>query len=418
MSKFYQRALVLLDQGRFDLAEQELRRAIAESPNDGYLHALLSECLCEREQFQEATTEAKQAIYLEPELPVAHAALARVLSHRNHFPEAEAAIQEALRLDPGNPDFCAQLAMIHLTRRDWPKALAAAERGLEFNPEHIACNNFRAMALVKLGRREEAGWTMASTLARGPEVAFSHANQGWACLHAGQRAQALDHFREALRLDPTMEFARAGIVEAMKAKNVIYALFLRYFLWMSRLSGGAQWGIILAGYFGYRFLAEFARGNPEWAPWIVPVLIAYVIFALMTWIASPLFNLLLRLDRHGRYALSRDQIVASNWIGGLLLAALACVAVWLVTRMAIALWGAGYFAILLLPTSAAFHSAPGWPRRVMAAYAGALALAGALFFLMVLGEEPAAEALLTIFLWGSLLSGFVGNFVGMQTPRR
>src|SRR5262245_38453287 len=221
MDRSYQRALVLLQQGRYDLAEEELRRALAAAPDDGYLHALLAECLWERGDFGEATAEAQEAIHPEPELSVGHAALSRSLLSRNHVAEAERAIHEALRLDPGNPNFCAQLAAIHLERRDWQAALSAAERGLEADPEHIPCNNLRAMALVNLGRRDEAGLTMASTLARDPEVAFSHANQGWACLRAGDSQQALEHFREALRLEPNLEFARAGIVEAMKARNFI-----------------------------------------------------------------------------------------------------------------------------------------------------------------------------------------------------
>lgn len=89
-----------------------------------------------------------------------------------------------------------------------------------------------------------------------------------------------------------MDFARAGIVEAMKSKNWFYALMLRYFLWMGRLSSTAQWMIILGGYFGYQGLLRLAKEYPKLAPWIIPILIAYVIFALMTWIAPHLFNLL------------------------------------------------------------------------------------------------------------------------------
>jgi tetratricopeptide (TPR) repeat protein len=418
MDKPYQRALVLLEQRRYDLAEEELRRAIAAAPDDGYLHALLADCLCERGDYRAATAEAEQAIHLEPELPEGHAVLSRTLLRRNHFAEAERAIQEALRLEPLEPRYCAQLAAVHLERRDWEAGLAAAERGLESDPEHIACNNLRAMALVQLGRRDEAGLTMASTLARGPEVAFSHANQGWACLHDGRRQQALEHFREALRLDPTLDFARAGMVEAMKAKNFIYALFLRYFLFMGRLSGRAQWAIILGGYFGYRLLSGIAREQPDLAPWLTPFLLLYAVFALMTWIAAPLFNLLLRLDRHGRYALSRDEVVASNWIGGLIAAGLALLAGWLATENELMMMGAIFCGLLLLPTSATFACQAGWPRRMMAVYTVALVGAGVGFFVLGLRGDPAAMTLLLMVLWGSLLSGFVGNILAAQAPRQ
>ena len=67
---------------------------------------------------------------------------------------------------------------------------------------------------------------------------------GWTLLHDGDPRKAMGHFREALRLDPGMEWARAGIVEAMKARSLIYRIFLSYFLFMNRLSGNAQWATV------------------------------------------------------------------------------------------------------------------------------------------------------------------------------
>ena len=34
----------------------------------------------------------------------------------------------------------------------------------------------------------------------------------------------------------------------MKARNPVYRALLAYFLWMSRLSGGQRWGVIIGGY--------------------------------------------------------------------------------------------------------------------------------------------------------------------------
>ena len=104
---------------------------------------------------------------------------------------------------PHDADFFALLGNIQFAQRDWPAALDAAEKGLDFDAEHVGCNNLRAMALTKLGRTAEAGATLASTLARDPEDPSSHANQGWNLLHEGEPAKALEHFREALRRDPS-----------------------------------------------------------------------------------------------------------------------------------------------------------------------------------------------------------------------
>src|SRR5262249_13736238 len=137
-----------------------------------------------------------------PDLAFAHYALARALMERNRLEAASGAILEAVRLEPQDPDYHGLKAAIFLQREMWQDALAAAETGLQMDAEHVTCNNLRAMALVKLGRKADAGITIDSTLSREPENSFSHANKGWTLLEQGRRKEALKHFQESLRLQP------------------------------------------------------------------------------------------------------------------------------------------------------------------------------------------------------------------------
>ena len=121
---------------------------------------------------------------------------------------------------------------------------------------------------------------------------------------------ALEHFREALRLDPELDWARAGIVEAMKARHFIYRIFLKYLNWMSRLTSQVQWVILVGAYVAYRYGSHLASENPSAYSWLWPVLILYIAFALLTWFAAPLFNLLLRVNRFGRLALHPTSAAA------------------------------------------------------------------------------------------------------------
>ena len=59
-------------------------------------------------------------------------------------------------------------------------------------------------------------------------------------LDEGKYPQAMEHFREALRLEPDMEWARLGVVETLKAKRVLYRPVLWYFLWISKFSSRAS----------------------------------------------------------------------------------------------------------------------------------------------------------------------------------
>lgn len=425
MNPNLERALLLFQQSRHDLAEAELRLALAHAPQDAYAHALLALCLAAREKLDDATAEARQSIHLAPDFPFAHYAHARVMYDRNHYPEARAAIEEAIRLDAMDADYFSLLAAIHFDEKRWADALKAVDQGLQFDPEHVGCANLRAMAMVKLGRRAEAGATIAATLAKNPDNSLTHANQGWTLLEKGEPPRALEHFREALRLDPENEWARSGIIEALKARNFIYAAMLKYFFWMSKLSTRAQWGILLGGYFGNRLLGTMADSNPALAPWVLPLRILYIAFALLTWTADPLFNLLLRLNKFGRLALSREQIVASNCIGTSLLLALLALGGCLGFGFAGGwLLGALVFGLLVLPLAGTFKCAAGWPRVTMASYTGVMAGAGILAVILQFISEPntgtkaAGAALLMVFILGAVGSGWMANILIMQRPKR
>lgn len=417
MSVHLDRARLLMAQERFDLAEKELTQALGADPDDALAHALFGLCLARRKEFHQATQEARWAIRAAPDLPFAHYVLALIFHDRDRPEEAERAIEEAIRLDPEDADYRALLANIRYVQRRWDASLQAAEEGLALNPEHTECLNTRAMALVKLGRRQEAEEVIADALAQEPDNAFSHANQGWALLEKGDHRKALEHFREALRLNPNLEWARQGIVEALKARYLIYRLMLWYFLWMSKLGVKAQWALVIGGFLGFRALRGVAKSNPDLAPFIWPVLGLYMAFALLTWLADPLFNLLLRLNRFGRLALSRDQIVASNWVGGCLVGGLAAAAAWLVTGVGVLLLGVVFFGLLIIPIAGTFKCQPGWPRTAMGAYTALLAgwgLAGlALLFVVPL----LALVCLGLFLLGAILSEWVANGLIMIRPK-
>jgi tetratricopeptide (TPR) repeat protein len=429
-----ERARLLLGQSRYDLAAVELQLALADSPNDPVVHALLSECLTGQQKYADAVAAAERAVGCAPDLPIGHYALALAQFRRRHFPEAEAAANEAIQLDPTDPNHHALKAAVRAEREDWQGVLAAADRGLEFDPEHTWCENLRAWALTHLGRKDEAGAVLDETLARSPEDSFTHSNRGWGFLHEGNPKRAAEHFREALRLDPGCEFARLGMIEALKARYRLYRWVLGYFLWMSRFSPQTRWAIVIGVLVVQQIVAGLSRSHPALKPVLEPLLIGYAAFALTTWTAAPLSNLFLRLNRFGRYALSSDQRRASNWVALFVCGALAAVG-----------WGlfapAGYtflgweaappFIILLMPVAATYACQPGWPRWTMAAVtvgvAGLVLTGVTLFGLAVyldrtdgrtaIAYAELGEDLLLASIWSGAGSTFLANWLVSVRPR-
>ncbi|HEY2411554.1 MAG TPA: tetratricopeptide repeat protein [Pirellulaceae bacterium] len=425
MNAQFQRGMLLYQQGRYQEAVAELRLCLAQEGEDYLTHSFAALSLGELEQFAEATEHAQRAIHLAPDEAFGHYALSRVMIGRQRYDEARAAIREAIQLDPLDANYFGILASLELQKSDWRAALAAANQGLALDPEHTLCTNLRAQALVKLGDREAAAATMGEALARRPDDAYTHANQGWALLHAGQPKPALEHFRESLRLDPELEWSRAGIVEALKARNFVYRWMLAWFLWMSRLTPGARWGVVIGAYVGQRLVQGLARTSPELAPFLWPLLYLYFAFALLTWLAPSLFNLLLRLDRFGWYALSANQVRGANLLAACLFAAGASLGGFFATGSEVWLIAAIYTGLLTLPASAIYVCDSGWPRQAMAVITLAL-LAGSLFVLTVIQFEkslpPAAMNIAAPFIaflpLGMIASQFAANYLTQVTPTR
>lgn len=373
MSAHLERAQLLLAQSRAGDAERESMLALAAQPDDPQALALLALSRIEQDKRPQALEAAREAVGLAPDVPYLHYVHALVLHRMEREEEAFRAVQEALRLDPADADSFSLLASIELARRDWPAALAAAEQGLALNPEHVGASNLRAMALVRLGRKDEAMATVDFALHRAPEDAFSHANQGWNCLHQNDPKKAQEHFREALRLQPDLEYAREGMLEALKARNPVYRAMLAYFLWLSRQSTRFQWAFIIGIYFGTKIVRGFAATQPgyNWLWW--PLLGLFYAFVYLSWTSQPMFNLLLRFDRFGRHVLSADQRTATNWFGGVFFLMLACL-VWAVASGNVAgLFGGAVLAALSICTAATFGKT-GRNRAILAGATFVLAL--------------------------------------------
>jgi tetratricopeptide (TPR) repeat protein len=416
MSQAHQRGLLLLQQGRFDLADREFRQQLTEDPEDPLAHAFLSLCLTRARKQDEALREADEAVRCGPTLAFCHYVKGSALQGKDRLAEAQTAANQAIQLDPTDADYPALLASIAMERRDWTAALEAANRGLALDAEHVACLNLRAMALVQMGRKAEAAETLGSALADDPENALTHTNQGWALLHQGEHVKALEHFREALRIDPDMEWARAGIVEALKARFLIYRVMLGFFLWMGRQTVIVQWVVILGIVFGQQILDQLSKMNPALQPFFVPIIALSFAFVLMTWISSPLFNLTLRFNRFGRLALTSDEKLASTLIGTSFFLALGCFGIFVVTPRTGAFWAMVYFGLMLFPLSVTFRQPIGKPRLLAATYTGVVAMLGALALtLFFLDKATLANfnsfSILRAFLWGSVLSTWLGSFL-------
>jgi len=401
MSAHLERAQLLLAQARPAEAEREATLALSTRPDDTQALSLLALSRIEQDKHEGALEAAREAVGLAPDAAYLHYVHAVVLHRMDRTEEAFRAGQEALRLDPADADAFALLASIELARRNWSGALHAAEQALALNPEHVAATNLRAMALVRLGRKAEAMTTVDYALQRAPDDAFSHANQGWNCLHQNDPRRAQEHFREALRLQPNLEYARDGMLEALKARNPVYRVMLAYFLWLGRQSTRFQWGFVIGIYFSSRIARSLSETQPHlrWLWW--PLIGLFYAFVYLSWTAQPMFNLLLRFDRFGRHVLSNDQRTGANWFGAVFILMLACLGWAVVDENGWGLLAGAVLAALSICVAATFAKL-GRNRAILAGATLLLTALATVAFVLMMNEAAAGTGFATAFALGFL----------------
>ncbi len=376
MSQHYARATLLYSQNRFSAALVEIQRHLAEDPQDPMGLSLLGKTLSELKRGPEALQAAAQAISLAPEAAETHSAMAEILIDQGKHKKAIPVVNEALRLDPDSVrDYCL-LAVINLNLSRWEKALQASEQALALDPEDDQALNMKAVALKRLGKKEEAGLSLQAAMAKNPEDAYTHANQGWLLLERNQIEPALNHFQEALRIDPRLDWARQGIVQALKARNIIFRTMLNFFFWMSNFSPRMRWIIILGAWAVINVMNSVRETLGPLEFLVTPLIYGYLGFVVMSWIANSLFNFVLRFDHYGKLALSKLERTEANWIAVCLASSGVLLGCYLWTGSKHFDLGWPFCLVLVIPVTVIFSVRKGLPRNSMIIYT--LGLAGLL----------------------------------------
>lgn len=297
----YERAQLLAEQGRYDLAMAEAAAYLAEHPNSSQSHTLLSFCHSQKSEHKQAVDQAQQALGLAPDNDFCHFALARAHYYASNLKDAEAAIATALKLDPNDPDYHAQAAMVFHEQRKFEKALNSSQAGLRLDPNNSTCRNMQVITLLETNGIAEAEKIVERALQLTPDSAFAHTAQGWVALHHGNDAIAREAFREALRIKPDSQWARQGMMEALKAKNLFYRWVLRYDLWLKGLGGKQR--LVLIGILLF----------------IPPLRGLYLLLLIPGIAVKAIASLMLRFDPYGKLLLDHNdsQERVPLWIVGL-----------------------------------------------------------------------------------------------------
>jgi tetratricopeptide (TPR) repeat protein len=404
------RAQLLMDRRRFRLAEEELRRVLGDEPENGVMQAYLALCLAEEPaRAVEAMDTAIRATLHEPDTPFTWYALSLVAARRGTWEHARKAGLTALSLAPEMPELLVHMAEL-MARRDWlPQGLEFAERALAVTPDDPRVLMTAGTLRSRLGRHAQAKADFARALERAPENHAVQANAGWSALRRRDPDAAIGHFRTSLRLDADERGPRVGLLEAMRARNALYRVFLPAALRFYWFQPNLRW-VAVALAVALIMYATFVE--PAWLRLVLRALIAAT--AVFVWAARPLADLVLLRDPAGRTLLDRTARTVSILVGVLLLAGSILGIAWTLGAPR----GTGLAAILAVLFTISVmgiqQPAAGWPRATYVVYLVLMAIPATIAVLHHARRTDAAGTWVGIAVGGLAFSDLLAEFL----PRR
>jgi tetratricopeptide (TPR) repeat protein len=372
------REILLYERGRYEQAIQELARARVENSDNTYAGYLQAFALYQLNRPLDTLSLCEEILSLNPDYAPCHWLRGWCLLALQIPTEALQAMQDAVRLDPNDSRFWFGLGTIRLLTGQFHAALSDAETGLSLNPTDEICLGLRVQCLMHLARTTDLPAAVQAVLQSQPDSASAHEVAGLAMLQTGKHRQAEQFFQEAIRINPVSNLAEVGLRDSIKAKNLIYRLFLRYMFWQERLPYAGRAGLVFGQLLVIQLLG--AAGLKSNNPYFIAVGAVVSILLILSFLIEPTFAILLAFDPDrarllpyrprllyqtipflivsGILLASLDlfstQPPVLGWTGtGLLCLMLAMVVYdWAETRSSVAVWWprlfAGLFTLLLL----------------------------------------------------------------------
>ncbi|MFC1751127.1 tetratricopeptide repeat protein [Pseudomonadota bacterium] len=161
-----------------------------------------------------AIENMEKSLQLDPDRASVHEDLAHLLKEKGNIDKAIKHLQEATRIDRDNFTAHEQVAILLTTKGEIDAASHHFLETLRINPDNSAAMLNYIVFLVKVQRDDEAMVWIEEIFKKGDFQAQAHNIMGVLLANKGKQIQAVEHFKEALRINPNLKSAEANLIKA------------------------------------------------------------------------------------------------------------------------------------------------------------------------------------------------------------
>src|SRR5260370_23369899 len=193
---------------QFSCAFSAFQSALRLEPNSWEAHYNLGLAYLESGDAQRATREFRSAVRLKPAFPQSHAALGTSLSQLNQTDSAIQEFKAALQIDSQYVPALDGLTKALIQQQRYSAAIAYLRNA---PPDDTLQQNL-ATAYARNRNNDEALQILSKIVPKQPSSSVAHLNIGIVYTQEERYREAIEQFREALRLDPKDDVARGSLV--------------------------------------------------------------------------------------------------------------------------------------------------------------------------------------------------------------
>lgn len=183
-----------------DKARESFARLFRVGEDSAAAHLLTAQMMVRLEFEELAETELRKAIAKDPRLPQAHFLLGQAALFRARFDEAAALMQKELELNPGNAMALYRLGDLYTRQNKWDEAIAALQRSLWINPAFSGPYILLGKAYMRKGEHATAEGMLRRAVQYDPNNKSAHYLLGQLLQQMGRSEEARRELEIAERL--------------------------------------------------------------------------------------------------------------------------------------------------------------------------------------------------------------------------
>lgn len=217
-------ATLRFNEHRYESAITEFVKYMAKAGESSKAHRNIGKALVQLGQLDSAIGSFNTAASLDPSDPTIYFNLGLAYNCRDDYETAFENYRHALVLDPHYVEARYTLAKALKDTGHTAESLAEYELVLQEFPNHHRAMNGLATCCLAQHDSERALELLGRAISQAPESALAHYNLGLALNNLEQFDEALHHFQEASRLDPSDNFPHQATFSRLLSGNMSYRL--------------------------------------------------------------------------------------------------------------------------------------------------------------------------------------------------